>query len=143
MTSVAQTTPRRDAAGRVVRLPELVGVAAMFLLLNGVGLIAIDALVMLIGDSAFGDSSGWLVVILPGLLFFDDFRGWRSQRIRFFAGPVAAVVAVGVGLLAAGLLDSQAPIVSGAVGGLVAVLLYCPLWFVGIRWLTGDWTEAS
>jgi hypothetical protein len=135
--------PRRDQHGRVVSLPQLVAVVVAFTAINAVGLVGIDALVAAIGSASFGDSSGWLIMILPALLYFDDLRGWKAYRIRFLAAPVAALVAVAVGLLAAGLVDGLPPLVSGGVGAFVAVLAYAPVWFVGIRLLTGDTAEES
>src|SRR5262245_25733171 len=101
--SPTTTVPRRDAAGRVVRLPDLIAAALAYALVNAVGLLIIDGVVALLGLSGFGRSSGWLVLILPGLLFFDDLRAWRGFPLRFLVAPITAVVAVGLGLLAAGL----------------------------------------
>src|SRR5262245_29679963 len=95
--------PRRDSHGRVVRVVELIGVAVAYLLLNAVGLALIDGVLSLLSDYDFGTSSGWLLVILPGLLFFDDFRGWRAYRIRYLVAIASALLAIGVGLIAAGL----------------------------------------
>ncbi len=114
-----------------------------YLVLNAVGLALIDGLVVLLSDKPFGSSSGWLLVILPGLLFFDDFRAWRAYRMRYPVAIVSALVAIGVGLFAAGLLRDVPAMVSGGVGAIVAVLGYAPLWFLGIRWLTGDRAEST
>jgi hypothetical protein len=127
----------------VVRLVELIGVAGAYLLLNLVGLALIDGLLSLLSGYDFGSSSGWLLVILPGLLYFDDFRGWKAYRIRYLVGIVSALLAIGVGLVAAGLVDGVPPMVSGGVGAAVAVLAYAPLWFFGIRWLSADWMESA
>jgi len=135
--------PRRDANGRVLRLTELIGVSVAYLVLNAVGLAVIDGLVVVLSNQEFGSSSGWLVVILPGLLFFDDFRGWRAYRVRFLVAIVSALVAFGLGLVAAGLVSDLPPMASGGVGATVAVLAYAPLWFLGIRWRTGDRPEAT
>ncbi len=135
--------PRRDAHGRVVSLPQLVAVACAYTAVNALGLVAIDALVTLMGSTSFGDSSGWLVMILPALLYFDDFRGWKAYPIRFLAAVVALLVAVAVGLLVAGAASGLPPLLSGGLGGLVAVLAYAPVWFVGIRLLTGDSAAES
>jgi hypothetical protein len=137
----AATLPRRDADGRVVSLPELLGVAAGYAVVNGVGLVLLDALLAVVGLSSFGRASGWLVLILPALLYFDDFRGWRAYRLRWLAAPVAALVAIAIGMLGAGLARELGPLGSGAVGGLVALLAYAPIWFVGIRLLTAVPTE--
>ena len=135
--------PRRDADGRVLRLVELSGVSVAYLALNAVGLLLIDGLVVLLSDNTFGSSSGWLLVILPGLLFFDDFRGWRAYRIRYLVAIVSALAAFGLGLVAAGVVRDAPAMVSGGVGAAVAALAYAPLWFLGIRWLTGDRAEST
>ena len=135
--------PRRDADGRVLRLVELSGVSVAYLVLNAIGLLLIDGLVVLLSDNTFGSSSGWLLVILPGLLFFDDFRAWRAYRMRYLVAIVSALVAFGLGLIAAGLVRDVPAMVSGGVGAAVAVLVYAPLWFLGIRWLTGDRAEST
>jgi hypothetical protein len=136
--SSTTTVPRRDAAGRVVGLPDLIAVALAYALVNVVGLVLIDGVVALLGLSRFGGSSGWLVLILPGLLFFDEVRAWRGFPVRFLVALVAAVVAVALGLVAAGLARGLPPLVSGGIGALVAVAVYVVIWFPAIRWLTGE-----
>jgi hypothetical protein len=145
MTAPASTpaVPRRDAHGRVVSLTELLGVVVLLAAVNAIGLVAIDGLITLLGSSSFGDSSGWLIVILPGLLFFDDFRAWRAHQVRYLAALVSAAAAIGLGLVAAGLAGDLPPMVSGGIGAIVALLTYAPLWFLGIRWLTGDRMESA
>jgi hypothetical protein len=134
--------PRRDEEGRVRYLPELMGVAALFAVVNGVGLLLIDGLLAVFGLATFGRSSGWLVVILPAFLYFDDFRAWKAYRLRWLAAPVSALVGIVVGLFAAGFVPVDVPLVSGAVGAFVAVLAYAPVWWVGIRLLTAPRTES-
>jgi hypothetical protein len=140
MTAPAAETkvPRRDEHGRMVNLPQVLGVAALFALTNGVALVLIDGLLALVGLSPFGRSSGWLVLILPAFLYFEDVRAWRPYRLRYLAALVGALVALAVGLLAASLVSGLPPLASGAVGALVAVLVYAPVWYVGVRLLTGD-----
>ncbi len=133
--------PRRDEQGRVVSLPELVAAAVGFTVVNAVGLVAIDGLLAVLGLSSFGRSSGWLVMILPAFLYFDDFRGWKAYRLRWLVAPVAALVGITLGLFAAGFARDAGPLVSGAVGALVAVLAFAPVWFVGIRSLTSGRTQ--
>jgi hypothetical protein len=132
----AATLPARDADGRVVNLGQLVGIAAGWTVINAVGLVLIDAVVALLGLSEFGRSSGWLVLILPALLYFDDFRAWSVYRQRWLVGPVALLVGVGVGLGVVALLDGLPPLASGAIGAFVAAVVYAPMWFLGIRRLT-------
>jgi hypothetical protein len=135
--SVTQTFPRRDADGRTVSLFELLAAASAGVVVGLAALALIDGLIALIGIGSFGSASGWLAVILPALLFFDDLRAWRGYGIRFLVAIVAAGVGLGVGLIVAGLAGALPSMISGAVGALVAAVLYALVWFVGIRWLTG------
>jgi hypothetical protein len=139
--AAATKVPRRDAEGRVASLPELFGVALLFAVVNGIGLVLVDAILALIHVSPFGRSSGWLILILPALLFFDDFRAWQAYGLRWLAAPVAAVVALALGLVGAGLAGGLAPLASGTIGGVVTTLAYVPVWFLGVRMLTGHRTE--
>lgn len=138
----AQTFPRRDAEGRVVSLAELLAAAVLGTLVAAVGLAVIDGLMALIGLGTFGRASGWLAVILPALLFFDEIRAWRDHGVRFLVGLVSAAVAIGLGLVVAALsttvVPGLVPLLSGALGAGVAAALYAFIWFVGIRWLTGE-----
>ena len=136
--SVAQAFPRRDDQGRVVSLAELLVAALLGTLVAAVGLAIIDGLMALVGLSSFGRASGWLALILPALLFFDEFRAWRAYGVRFLVGPVAAGVAIGLGLVVAGLSTALPPLLSGSLGALVAAVVYAFIWLVGIRWLTGQ-----
>ena len=131
------SVPERDADGRIVSLTHLVGFAAGGTVLNVVALLVIDGLIALIGLSDFGRSTGWLAVIVPTMIYVEDFRAWAVHRERWLVAPVALVIGVGVGLGVVALIDGLPPLVSGAVGALVAVLVYAPVWFLGIRRLTG------
>jgi hypothetical protein len=142
-TSPARTFPRRDEHGRVASLTELLVATVGGLVVGLVGLALIDGVFALIGIGGFGHASGWLAVILPALLFFDEIRAWRGYGVRFVVGPVGAAVGIGLGLVAAGLVRGLPPILSGAVGGAVAVVAYALIWFVGIRWLTGHRVEMG
>lgn len=137
MNEKAPVLLRRDANGRAVSLLQLTAAALAGLAVAFAALVLIDGVLALVGLSDFGDASGWLAVILPGLLFFDDIRAWRGYGVRFLVAPVAAAVAIGLGLIAAALANSWPATLSGVVGALVATLLYSPIWFLGIRWLTG------
>ena len=101
---VARQFPRRDAAGRVANLRELVVAGAAWTVLAWAGLTVIDALLALAQLTSFGSSSGWLAMILPALLYFDDIRAWRGFGVRFLVAVVGATIAIGLGLLAAAAL---------------------------------------
>jgi hypothetical protein len=135
--SVTQVFPRRDAEGRVVSLAELLVAAVAGTVVAAIGLALIDGMLALIGLGTFGRASGWLAVILPALLFFDEIRAWREYPVRYLVGPVAAGVAIGLGLIVAALVAGLTPLLSGGLGAVVAAVSYAFVWFVGIRWLTG------
>jgi hypothetical protein len=134
----AQTFPRRDAAGRVRSLAELVVAAGLGTVVGLAALAAIEGILALIGLTDFGGASGWLALILPALLYFDDLRAWREYPLRFLVAPIAVLVALGAGLFAAGAARPLPAMLSGAVGALVAALVYAPVWFFGIRRVTGE-----
>ena len=136
--SVVQNFPRRDGDGRVISVSEFLVAALLGTVVAAVGLTIIDGLMALVGLGTFGRASGWLALILPGLLFFDEVRGWRGYRVRFLVALVSAGAAVALGLIVANLFGSLPPLVSGGLGAAVAAVIYAFVWFVGIRWLTGQ-----
>lgn len=141
MTDKAPKAPvllQRDSNGRIVSLLQLTAAAVVGTAVAFVALLLIDGALALIGLSDFGDASGWLALILPALLFFDEIRAWQGYGVRFLVAPVGAAVAIGLGLIVAALASSWPPMLSGVVGALVAALLYSPIWFHGMRWLTGE-----
>jgi hypothetical protein len=133
------TDPLRDAEGRFVTLPQLIAFVAGWAVVNAAGLLLIDGVVALVGGTRFGQASGWLVMILPALVYFAEFKAWRDHRQRWLVATVAALVGVGLGIAVVALLAGLAPLASGAIGALVAMLAYAPIWFLGIRRLTGVW----
>jgi hypothetical protein len=135
--SPAESFPRRDANGRVRSLAELIVAAALGTVVALAALAAIEGVLALIGLSDFGSASGWLALILPALLYFDDLRAWRGYGSRFLVALVGLAVALGAGLLAAGAVRALPAILSGAVGALVAASIYAPVWFLGVRLVTG------
>ncbi|HEX6872995.1 MAG TPA: hypothetical protein VF163_18005 [Micromonosporaceae bacterium] len=137
----AQLFPRRDVDGRVVSLAELLLAGLAGTALGLAGLALIDGVLSTIGLGEFGQASGWLVSILPALLYFDELRAWRPYGVRLLVAAVAAGVGIGLGLIAAAIVNTWPPILSGTVGAAVAVLAYAPIWFVGVRWLTGHLGE--
>ncbi|MFY1635547.1 hypothetical protein ACN27F_20110 [Solwaraspora sp. WMMB335] len=134
--SRSDSLPRRDAAGRIVVLADLLGVVLAGLVIGLLVLLLFDGVFTLIGSGGrLGQSNGWLAVILPAWLFTDDFRAWRGGSARFVAAAVAAGVAVTSGLLAAGLAADLPPLAGGGIGAGVFSLVYAAVWFHGVRWL--------
>jgi hypothetical protein len=128
--------PHRDADGRIVALPELLGMLLAGLVIGLMALVVVDWALVLAGRAEFGRANGWLTVVLPAWLLLEEFRAWGPGAARFVVAPVAAAVGLATGLLVAGLADGLAPIWSGGIAGAASALTYGLIWFPGVRWLT-------
>ncbi|MCX5068679.1 hypothetical protein OOJ91_22830 [Micromonospora lupini] len=127
--------PRRDAEGRVRTLGDLLGVCLAGLVIGVLALVLFEWAFASFGAGDFGHTNGWLAVILPAWLFWDDFRAWDFGAARVAAALAAVAVAVLVGLLVAGLAAGFAPLLSGALGAVAFTVAYAVVWFPGVRWL--------
>ncbi|WP_433536597.1 hypothetical protein ACQPZK_01695 [Micromonospora sp. CA-249363] len=127
--------PRRDAEGRVRTLGDLLGVCLAGLVIGVLALVLFEWAFASFGAGDFGHTNGWLAVILPAWLFWDDFRAWSFGAARVVAALVAAAVAVFVGLLIAGLGAGLPPLLSGALAAAAFTVAYATIWFPGVRWL--------
>jgi hypothetical protein len=128
--------PRRDADGRLATFPDLVGVALAGLVCGFVVLLIFEGVMSLARLSEFGGASGWIALVLPVWLFTEEFRaaGWGADRI--VVAVLGAGFGVAAGMTVAGLAAGPfPPLVSGAIGALGLTLVYCAVWFYGLRWL--------
>lgn len=128
--------PRRDGTGRIRALPDLLGATLASLVIGILALVLLDWLFAIAGLGEFGRASGWLGLILPAWLFVEEFRAWGPGPARVLAALVSAVLAVALGLLAAGLAGGLPPLAAGALASAVAALSYGVIWFSAVRWLT-------
>jgi hypothetical protein len=140
MNATRDRFPRRDEAGRVVGLADLVALTLAAWLTCVAVLIMIDGVSALLGWGSFGGSSGWLALILPAWLFIlEELRAWRGVHGRLplaISGGLAGLaLGLGAASLVAGLAAGLPPLVSGGAGAAVAALAYALYWFHGIRWL--------
>ena len=136
MTEQQQRTfPRRDAEGRILTLGDLLGVSLAGLVIGLLALLVFEWAFNAIGAGGFGRTNGWLAVILPLWLFWDDFRAWEFGAARVVAALVAGAVGVFAGLLAAGLATGLPPLASGALAAAVFTVVYAVIWFHGVHWL--------
>ncbi|MGC4877495.1 hypothetical protein ACLQ26_14735 [Micromonospora sp. DT43] len=127
--------PRRDAEGRVRTLGDLLGVCLAGLVIGALALVLFEWAFASFGAGDFGHTNGWLAVILPAWLFWDDFRAWDFGAARVVAALVALAVAVLVGLVVAGLGAGFPALLSGALGAAAFTVAYALVWFPGVRWL--------
>ncbi|WBB77987.1 hypothetical protein O7606_17205 [Micromonospora sp. WMMD882] len=127
--------PRRDAEGRVVALGDLLGVALAGVVVGVLALVVFDWTFELLGSGDFGQANGWLAVILPAWLFWEDFRAWEFGPARVVAALVAVGAGVAAGLLVAGVAAGLAPLLSGGLAAATFTVVYAVVWFAGVRWL--------
>jgi hypothetical protein len=123
--------PKKDEHGRIESVVDLFGMVLAGVVSGVVILLAVDGVVFLFGGT-FGRASGWLAAVLPAWLFVEEFRVWRGAR-RWPVALGSALLAVAVGLAAAGVASFLPPLVSGAVGATFMSFAYAVLWFHGIR----------
>jgi hypothetical protein len=129
--------PRRDADGRLVTVGDLLGVALAGLVAGIVVLLVFEGVMSLARAFDFGSSSGWLAVILPVWLFTEEFRAAGYGAYRIVVAALAAGFGIAAGMTLAGLAaPTFPPLVSGAVGALGLTVVYCLVWFYGLRWLS-------
>ncbi|RKN48354.1 hypothetical protein [Micromonospora endolithica] len=127
--------PRRDAEGRVATLGDLLGVSLAGLVIGLLALMLFDLVFASFGAGEFGRANGWLAVILPAWLYWEDFRAWEFGAARVVAALTGGLLAVAAGLVVAGLVAGAPPLLSGGLGATVFTLGYAMIWFHGVRWL--------
>lgn len=130
--------PRRDADGRIVALSDLLGLVLAGVVVGVLALLVFDWAFALIGAGRFGRANGWLAVILPAWVFVEEFRAAQRGPARIAAALVAAVLGITLGLLVAGVVAGLPPLVSGGLAAATFAVSYAVIWFIGVRWLTGQ-----
>lgn len=132
----SERRPRRDADGRLATIGDLVGTAMAGLVTGIVLLLVFEAVLSLTRISHFGATSGWLALILPLWLFTEEFRAEGFGAYRIVVGVLAAGFGVATGMTFAGLAATEFPrLVSGFAGAAACTVVYCLVWFYGLRWL--------
>jgi hypothetical protein len=133
----SERRPRRDADGRLATIGDLLGFALAGLVCGLVILLAFDGVMSLLGWSEFGQTTGWLALILPVWLFTEEFRAAAYGASRVIVAILGVGFGVTVGMTLAGFASAAFPtLVSGAVGAAGLTVVYCLVWFYGLRWLS-------
>ncbi|MEV4199848.1 hypothetical protein [Micromonospora globbae] len=135
MTEQQSGFPRRDDEGRIRFLGDLVGVSLAGWLIGVLALLVFDWGFATVGAGEFGRANGWLAVILPVWLFWEDFRAWEFGAARVIAAVVGVAVAVVVGLVVAGFAAGLPGLLTGALAAAAFTVAYAVVWFPGVRWL--------
>ena len=133
----SERRPRRDPSGRLVTIGDLLGTALAGLVIGAVLLLLFEAVLSLTRTSEFGGTSGWLALILPLWLFTEEFRAAAPHGpYRFVVAVLAGGFGLAAGMLCVGLAAPLFPaLVSGLVGAGACTVVYCLVWFYGLRWL--------
>src|ERR1044071_1526312 len=113
----SERRPRRDPSGRLATIGDLLGTALAGLVAGAVLLLILEAILSLTRISEFGQTSGWLAIILPAWLFVEEFRAEGFGASRVVVALLGIGLAVAVGMTLAGFAAAWFPtLVSGLVG---------------------------
>ena len=128
---------KRDAGGRLATIGDLLGAAFAGLAAGLAVLLIFEAVMSLTGLGTFGDTNGWLAMILPAWLFVEEYRAEGFGANRVIVAGLGAGFGVATGMTAAGAISGFVPaLVSGAAGAATGTVVYCLIWFYGLRWLS-------
>jgi hypothetical protein len=129
--------PRRDPNGRLATIGDLLGTALAGLVIGAVLLLVFEAVLSLTRIADFGETSGWLALALPIWLFVEEFRAEGFGAPRVVVAVLAAGFGVAAGLTLAGVAATEFPsLVSGLAGAFGCTVIYCLIWFFGLRLMT-------
>lgn len=120
------------AVQRLNRLTDLLAQVLAGFFISIAGVLIIDGLFALLGLGKFGDLNGWLALIFPFMVFLGQFGVAKGERGRALIAAIGAFFAIGMGTIATTYVKHLPPIGSGAVGALVATLVYAAIWHVGL-----------
>jgi len=125
--------PRRDGEGRIPAFRHLLEAVAVLLVIGLLAVGVLDLLSAWVRIGELGGTSGWLGGLMAFWLYVEEFRAWRGSRNRLLLALLAGVISLGAGILVGGLADGLPILLGGGLGVAVAVLVYAPIWFFGIR----------
>jgi hypothetical protein len=125
-------TPERERP-KVETLGQLLGTALAYFVMGAVVLVVIDLVFVLPTGRGFGQTSGWIAALPTVWVYTEQFRRYAGAA-RWGLMLVGVLLGLAAGIAAALIAPaSWAPMLTGGIGGLVAALVYGPLWFAGIK----------
>lgn len=129
--------PRRDARRRIVAVRDFLGLTLAGVVAGAVALAVFDGVFALLRLGDFGGASGWLAIVLPCMVFVEEFRAWAGARGRAVVAFAGAAVGLLAGLAVAGLAGGLGDLAAGALAATALSIVYATLWFYGIRTVAG------
>jgi hypothetical protein len=120
------------AAERINRLTDLLAQVLAGFFISVAGVLVMDGFFALIGLGTFGDLNGWLALIYPIIVFAGQFAAAKGEPGRLLVTIIGVLIGLGLGSIAAGAASRLPPIGSGAVGALVATVVFATIWHVGL-----------
>jgi hypothetical protein len=120
------------AVQRLTRLTDLLAQCLAGFFISVAGILIIDGLFALLGLGEFGDLNGWLALVFPFLIFMGQFTVAKGERGRLLVAAAGAFFGIGLGSIAASNFTRLPPLGSGAIGALVATLVYAAIWHIGL-----------
>lgn len=125
-------TPEKERP-KVETLGQLLGTALAYFVMGAVVLVVIDLVFVLPTGRGFGQTSGWIAALPTVWVYTEQFRRYAGAA-RWGLMLVGVLLGLAAGIAAALIAPtSWAPMLTGGIGGLVAALVYGPLWFAGIK----------
>ncbi|WIM96748.1 hypothetical protein ACTOB_000210 [Actinoplanes oblitus] len=126
---------RRDP-GPVETVGDLLGAAFAGLVVGIAVVLVLEGVLALTRVADFGRTNGWLILILPTWLFVEQFRAAGFGADRVLAAALGIGFGAAAGMTVAGVVAPYTPpLVSGGAGAVTATVVYCFVWFYGLRWL--------
>jgi hypothetical protein len=126
------TTPEKERP-KVETLGQLLGTSLAYFVMGAVVLVVIDLVFVLPTGRGFGQTSGWIAALPTVWVYTEQFRRYAGAA-RWGLMLVGVLLGLGAGIAAALIAPATwPPMLTGGLGGLVAALVYAPLWFAGIK----------
>ncbi|MBV1851998.1 hypothetical protein [Catellatospora tritici] len=116
-------------------MTDLLAYTVVGVVLSVAAMAVFDGVFALLGLGRFGSLNGWLAAVFPAMIFVEQFRAAREWSGRLPTAVLAVVAGIGLGLLAASFAAGLPALISGALGALVATVVYAVVWHVGLAFV--------
>lgn len=130
---MAQGKPPEKERPKVETLGQLLGAVLAYFVMGAAVLVVIDLVFVLPTGRSFGQTSGWIAALPTVWVYTEQFRRYAGAA-RWGLMLVGVLLGLAAGFAVALIAPTAwPPMLTGGLGGLVAALVYGPLWFAGIK----------